>query len=308
MWSSTLTLPWLCLSALVFPTVLSAPTIARGECSQPSVRREWRSLPSEQRTAYHKAVKCIKRKPSVINSHGESKSLYDDFAYVHYELRDIVHRVAVFLPWHRWLLEMHVAELKKCGYTDPMPYWDWTLDSDSVQSFQSSEMFDPTKGFGSVGIIESCVEDGPYAGMKVNIPKPHCLKRGLDPLMDLMNWSKSTISAIMANPDFLNFWNQTERMPHDKIHDAVGGDLLQHYSPNDPLFYLHHAQIDRVWAQWQGTNKTRIYDYSGNTVQNVTTNTALLSDKMPMLDLAESRTVESIMDTKANGLCYTYDE
>ncbi|CUA73230.1 Hemocyanin A-type, units Ode to Odg, partial [Enteroctopus dofleini] [Rhizoctonia solani] len=203
---------------------------------------------------------------------------------------------------------MHVAELKKCGYTDPMPYWDWTLDSDSVQNFQSSEMFHPTKGFGSVGIIESCVKDGPYAGMKVNIPKTHCLKRGLDPLMDLTNWSKSTISGIMANPDYLNFWNQTERMPHDKIHDAVGGDLLQHYSPNEPLFYLHHAQIDRVWAQWQGTNKTRIYDYSGNTVQNVTTNTALLSDKMPMLDLAESRTVESIMDTQANGLCYTYDQ
>jgi tyrosinase len=23
------------------------------------------------------------------------------------------------------------------------------------------------------------------------------------------------------------------------------------YSPNDPIFWLHHANVDRIWAQWQ---------------------------------------------------------
>ncbi|KDN46683.1 hypothetical protein RSAG8_04063, partial [Rhizoctonia solani AG-8 WAC10335] len=226
----------------------------------------------------------------------------------HYQLRDTVHHVAVFLPWHRWFLEMHVAELKKCGYTGSMPYWDWTRDSGTIENFINSEMFHPTKGFGSLGFTEACVEDGPYAGMQVNFPEPHCLKRGLDlATVAPQLWTKSGIQQIMDNPDFLGFWNQTERIPHDNIHIAVGGDLLEQYSPNDPLFYLHHAQIDRIWALWQGRNKARIQDYSGNTVQNVTTNTALLSDMMTMIDLAENRTVESVMDTQANGLCYTYE-
>ncbi|CAE6471904.1 unnamed protein product [Rhizoctonia solani] len=308
MLSATRVLTWLCLSFVALPTAFSAPTVAGGVCSKPSVRREWRKLSAKQRTAYHNAVKCTKSKPSGIESGGRSTSSLDDFTYVHYQLRDIVHHVASFLPWHRWFLEMHVEELRKCGYTDPMPYWDWTLDSGTPENFLTSQMFHPTKGFGSLGMIEACVEDGPYAGMQVGIPEPHCLKRAFDPTMDIGLWSKPVINKIMEAPDFVNFWNQTEHFPHDKIHDVVGGDLKEHYSPNDPLFYLHHAQIDRMWALWQGRNKTRLSDYSGNTIQNVTTNTALTSDLMTMLDLAENRTVESIMDTQANGLCYTYED
>ena len=25
-------------------------------------------------------------------------------------------------------------------------------------------------------------------------------------------------------------------------------------SPNDPIFFLHHAQVDRLWAAWQEAN------------------------------------------------------
>ncbi|MCB9760993.1 MAG: tyrosinase family protein [Alphaproteobacteria bacterium] len=26
-------------------------------------------------------------------------------------------------------------------------------------------------------------------------------------------------------------------------------------SPNDPMFFLHHANVDRVWAAWQEENR-----------------------------------------------------
>ncbi|CAE6443097.1 unnamed protein product [Rhizoctonia solani] len=204
---------------------------------------------------------------------------------------------------------MYVNELKKCGYIDPMPYWDWTRDSGTAEAFINSEIFHPTKGFGSIGTTGACVQNGPYAGMKPNFPERHCLKRGFNlSSAEPEQWTNMEIHKIMRYPDFLNFWNKTERWTHDRVHNAIGGDMLEHYSPNDPLFYLHHAQIDRMWTLWQGRNKTRLSDYAGNTSHNTTKNMALLSDIMTILGLGKNRTVGSVMDTRANGLCYMYDD
>jgi len=30
----------------------------------------------------------------------------------------------------------------------------------------------------------------------------------------------------------------------------VGGDMLFSSSPNDPVFYLNHCNVDRIWASW----------------------------------------------------------
>jgi tyrosinase len=30
-------------------------------------------------------------------------------------------------------------------------------------------------------------------------------------------------------------------------------------SPNDPVFFLHHCNIDRLWASWQSRNESAPY-------------------------------------------------
>ena len=35
-----------------------------------------------------------------------------------------------------------------------------------------------------------------------------------------------------------------------------GGTMLYNTSPNDPVFFLHHANIDRLWAKWQERHGT----------------------------------------------------
>lgn len=42
---------------------------------------------------------------------------------------------------------------------------------------------------------------------------------------------------------------------HGRGHFYVGGDLdRSSATPNDPAFFLHHANVDRMWAGWQEAN------------------------------------------------------
>ncbi|CAE6478505.1 unnamed protein product [Rhizoctonia solani] len=299
---------------LLLPTALAAPA-KRSECTHPKIRREWHTLPQEKRDAFHKAVKCLQTKPSIVESGGLSKTLYDDYAYIHFMINQTVHKVASFHPWHRYFLVMREKDMSECGYSDGIPYWDWTRNAGSVSEFKRAKIFDPKTGFGRTGFPEgdnstaSCVENGPYAGMQLNFPEPHCLRRSFNLTDDMPgNWTSSVVQKIMDYPDYISFWNNSERIPHDHIHRAIGGDLRRQYSPNEPLFFVHHASTDRLWTLWQGRNETRLSDYGGNTVQNTFVNTASLSDTLSYMGLAQDRTVESLMDTMANGLCYKYDD
>jgi tyrosinase len=42
---------------------------------------------------------------------------------------------------------------------------------------------------------------------------------------------------------------------HSQAHVFVGGDMqASTAAPNDPVFFLNHAQVDRLWAAWQEAN------------------------------------------------------
>ena len=38
---------------------------------------------------------------------------------------------------------------------------------------------------------------------------------------------------------------------HGNVHLAVGGTMSGASPPADPSFFLHHANVDRLWARWQ---------------------------------------------------------
>ncbi len=58
-------------------------------------------------------------------------------------------------------------------------------------------------------------------------------------------------------PPAPQFWREPgelEQTPHNAVHGAVGGQTGWMNDPDeaarDPIFWLHHAQIDRLWARW----------------------------------------------------------
>jgi hypothetical protein len=50
------------------------------------------------------------------------------------------------------------------------------------------------------------------------------------------------------------FQRSLELGAHAAVHIAIGGTMNSSSSPADPIFFLHHANLDRIWAEWQKKN------------------------------------------------------
>lgn len=79
-----------------------------------------------------------------------------------------------------------------------------------------------------------------------------------------------------------NFGPGTGSMNHNAVHGYIGGiagmspngpvfgTMMLPTSPNDPIFWLHHSNIDRIWAKWQETHGVNTYEpVSGHHPNNV---------------------------------------
>lgn len=52
--------------------------------------------------------------------------------------------------------------------------------------------------------------------------------------------------------------------PHGYGHNGIGGVMSDVWaSPSDPIFWMHHAFIDRAWASWQALDSKRYTSISG---------------------------------------------
>ncbi|PSN61663.1 Di-copper centre-containing protein [Corynespora cassiicola Philippines] len=301
------------------------------ECTNPQKRIEWRELGSTDQQGYIDAVLCLKTKPS---RRGLDTPLYDDFPHVHFELADYVHHYASFLPWHRYFTHVYEQALRECGYTGPMTYWDWTLD---VQKLAQSPVMASTLGFGGDGSDQRtetlpdgetlrCVDSGPFSDLRPAyraispteiLQKDHCLHRGLidgdDPNAVIMaeSYNATSVETVSQLANFTSFAPRLEGSPHGAIHASLGGEMNPTTSPNvpEPLFFLHHAQVDRIWWLWQQQNpEVRELDYAGarRTPESVSGVPATSNDTLQMLGLAEDIPVKDVLNTYNSKLCYTY--
>lgn len=154
---------------------------------------------------------------------------------------------------------------------------------------------------------------------------PHCLTRSFNDDGWMGHYiSPESLTEIMGSSTYEEFYLALELKAHDIIPTGVRGDFMAFTAPNgqsrssnwglewcsvltvptDPIFYLHHAQLDRVWWLWQMRDRqqrTQEYGGIGDRSMNVS-----LTDVLPLAGLDEDLTVADIMDTEANGLCYRY--
>jgi tyrosinase len=141
------------------------------------------------------------------------------------------HRVAYFLAWHRGLLYRFEAQLRKVAGNSALtiPYWDY---------YTSPQM--PIEFTDSTSPL--------YIASRRNTDVTNALS--LDPFADtVVNFQRGLTNA---------FETDLETLPHNPVHNLIGGAMSNvSVSPKDPIFWLHHTNIDRLWGAWSSAGGGR---------------------------------------------------
>ncbi|KAK5737665.1 hypothetical protein LTR17_006527 [Elasticomyces elasticus] len=298
---------------------LNEPPSEQGKCPQ---RREWRTLTAADQQDYISAVLCLRTQPSRLTP-DSNKTAYDDYPWIHSHVGYFTHNSAPFLPWHRYFLHIYESTLRdQCGYSGSLVYWDWTLDSEALEK---SPVFDPITGFGgdgevggevTIGRSGRCLVDGPFTNITADYYdvkyQPHCLSRGFRDLdgslghIDGHDISPESIEEVLSLTEYESFVTLMESRVHDAIPFGIGGDFETFTAPYDPLFFLHHTQLDRLWWLWQQRQPDKGLSSYGGHKQRHSMEMASMDDDIIMQALAPSVKVAEVMDVEGQLLCYRY--
>lgn len=199
--------------------------------------------------------------------------------------RNGAHRGPGFLPWHREFLMQLETELRSIAPAAFIPYWDWTADAKLADPATGPMWAADFMGGNGLESDEWRVQDGPFAHHDGNWPVPPYqeddlpgpgLKRQFGQILPSLP-TEDDLKLVMAetfydtpnyerSPFTIGFRNRLEgwvtqrgdsrvqkagSQLHNRVHLWVGGNMAPMTSPNDPVFFLHHCFVDKVWADWQ---------------------------------------------------------
>jgi tyrosinase len=169
-----------------------------------------------------------------------------------------------FLPWHRMYIYFFEQMVRAaCG--DPsftLPYWNYL---GSGQGALPPEFLDR-----SSPLYETNRDPASNAGQPRTAGVDYsCL---LNPYFHRVN-----------APNMSNLLNNN---PHGAIHDNIGNSTGMGnvpYAARDPIFFLHHSNVDRLWASWNRAgyqNPDNDTHWTDRSFEMVSTNGSLVSRKV----------------------------
>ncbi|HVG23649.1 MAG TPA: tyrosinase family protein [Thermoanaerobaculia bacterium] len=170
------------------------------------------------------------------------------------------HHCWFFLPWHRWYLYYFEAIVAKtvrelggpAGWS--LPYWNYSDASNPdarklPPAFREEKLPDgkpnPLRVNRGAGNGGANVGSPGSADIKICLKQPKFTAESA--IVPRFGGAKVT-----ANNHSGGIQGQLERTPHGSMHGAVGGLMGTFETAGlDPIFWLHHANIDRLWDVWR---------------------------------------------------------
>ncbi len=191
-----------------------------------TLRKSAASMTMAEQNRYISVIKQLIHDPT--NPYGKLVAVHSDMSHDMHGMD--VTGTQRFLPWHRVYL-LRLEEMMQA--IDPqcfVPYWDWTTLR-KVPTWLS--VFKP----------------------KVFVPGQRTIMVTRKPRGAAALPTKTDVDGILTSADYTSFTDRLEMGPHNAVHLWVNGTMSRiPTAPADPLFWLHHAQMDRLWNIWQMSN------------------------------------------------------
>jgi tyrosinase len=240
--------------------------------------------------------------------------------------RNAAHSGPVFAPWHRLMLLLFELQMQRVLGDDQvaLPYWDWAADGSLPRPQQPLASLWQAGGIGGSG---SPVPNGPFtpASFRVRIESDalgqlRATDRGLerdlgaDPQAPSLPTAAQMQTALNRTRYDLAPWDRSvggfrNRLEgwlpfglHNRVHVWVGGDMGPATSPNDPVFYLNHCNVDRIWERWMA-NRGRSYVPAQSESADLAFHR--IDDPMYSILIQTPVTPAQVLDTSAY---YSYDQ
>ncbi|XP_078342227.1 uncharacterized protein LOC144628048 isoform X2 [Oculina patagonica] len=243
------------------------------------MRKDFTSMTTAERTLY---VTTVRRASTEAPFRDEYRRLIN----IHQRLFQTgIHQKDQFLPWHRWYENL----LRRVNCRVTVPYWDWSLFSMTPWRTDRSRIwFSGPSGLGGNGVGGSrCVASGVFRSNSWTKTDGQCLRRrfnGLPPDI-IAVYTNQLHSATTAGFD--TFELNLRVNLHDTVHCRVGGDMCEVTSANAPEFFLHHAFIDKIWANWQEFSENHMTVHFQNINRNMGGTSYRPSDFIDNLDMPD---------------------
>ncbi len=158
-----------------------------------------------------------------------------------------IHGSPGFLTWHRIYLSELEDALRSIRPNVVLPYWNWSSGpTTGVPAACSSPTYVDRNG----NAVDNPLFSGPIA--------PGAGGGMTSRRSDIDTTSFGDLAAqgqtALGESDFNSFQSSLNGV-HGSVHVRVGGNMSGVSTAGfDPIFYLHHANVDRLWALWQGSH------------------------------------------------------
>ena len=194
-----------------------------------------------------------------------------------------------FLPWHRMYVYFLERIIRKVTHHSEftLPYWNYS--NAAVPSGPRAPSAFRSPASATNPLFRSARNPGTNAGNPIDASSPGAL--------DLTSLAQCTYSPSGVKPGF----NQDLDFGlHGSVHVLVGNSTTGMgsiaWAGNEPLFWMHHCNIDRLWASWNHAGRS-----------NPTTAT-WLNKQFTFADENGNKVITKISDFKSiTALHYTYD-
>jgi tyrosinase len=191
------------------------------------VRLEWQAF--KVTPHYASLLNAIRTMQGVTDASKPSSWQY----WVNVHLNYCPHETAYFLAWHRGYLYYFERQLRTVSgdATLTLPYWDYYTYPTIPAEFTDTASGNP--------LYTTRVNNDVYSALSMT-PFGTSVK----------NFQRGLNNAFESN---------VEDAPHNPVHDTIGGYMADiSTAPIDPIFYLHHCNIDRLWNAWSRRSTSKV--------------------------------------------------